>query len=86
MTRREIGASLGLTIETISRQFGVLRNAGLIETQGRSLVLLRDVAAIEAMAGHTLVSTSEMGAAIEFDMDQCAQPDSGVVPQRTKGV
>ncbi|WP_114520700.1 helix-turn-helix domain-containing protein [Altererythrobacter sp. ZODW24] len=53
MSRRDIGDSLGLTIETISRQFSELRLAGLIETTGRSRVLLCDPAALTERAGHT---------------------------------
>jgi CRP/FNR family transcriptional regulator, anaerobic regulatory protein len=52
MSRRDIGDSLGLTIETVSRQFSELREAGLIETQGRSLVRLLDVAALARAAGY----------------------------------
>ena len=36
MTRQEIADYLGLTIETVSRQFSELRDLGLIETEGRS--------------------------------------------------
>jgi CRP/FNR family transcriptional regulator len=53
MSRRDIGDSLGLTIETVSRQFTELREAGLIETRGRSLVQLRDLAALAQAAGQT---------------------------------
>ncbi len=52
MSRRDIGDSLGLTIETISRQFSELRLAGLIETTGRSRVTLCDPAALAERAGH----------------------------------
>lgn len=52
MSRRDIGDSLGLTIETISRQFSELRQSGLIETTGRSRVLLCDPAALAKRAGH----------------------------------
>jgi CRP-like cAMP-binding protein len=52
MSRREIGDSLGLTIETVSRQFSELRIAGLIETSGRSRVLLCDPAGLAKRTGH----------------------------------
>lgn len=52
MSRGDIADSLGLTIETVSRQFGDLRTAGLIETEGRSKVVLFDLAALNARAGH----------------------------------
>lgn len=51
MSRRDIGDSLGLTIETVSRQFTELREAGLIKTQGRSLVQLLDMPALAQAAG-----------------------------------
>lgn len=53
MSRRDIGDALGLTIETVSRQFTELREAGLIETRGRSLVQLLDVGALAHAAGQT---------------------------------
>ncbi|MEM8754405.1 MAG: helix-turn-helix domain-containing protein [Pseudomonadota bacterium] len=34
MTRQEIGDYLGLSLETVSRSFGALRRAGLIEMNG----------------------------------------------------
>lgn len=43
MSRRDIGDSLGLTIETVSRQFAELKAEGLIETQGRSGIHLKDL-------------------------------------------
>lgn len=52
MSRRDIADSLGLTIETVSRQLTHLRARGLIETSGRSGVLLRDERALEGCAGY----------------------------------
>ncbi|WFL76203.1 helix-turn-helix domain-containing protein [Altererythrobacter arenosus] len=52
MSRRDIGDSLGLTIETISRQFSELKQAGLIVTEGRSGVTVQDPAKLLTMAGH----------------------------------
>ncbi len=51
MSRRDIGDSLGLTIETVSRQLTELRDAGLVATEGRSKVCLCDVAALARIAG-----------------------------------
>ncbi|MBU7579650.1 MAG: helix-turn-helix domain-containing protein [Porphyrobacter sp.] len=51
MSRRDIGDSLGLTIETVSRQLTELRDAGLVATEGRSRVALRDVGALARIAG-----------------------------------
>lgn len=52
MSRRDIGDSLGLTIETVSRQFTELREAGLVETEGRSCVRLTDISKLVAEAGN----------------------------------
>lgn len=52
MSRRDIADSLGLTIETISRQLGDLREEGLVETSGRSTVRLLDLATLARSAGH----------------------------------
>lgn len=52
MSRRDIADSLGLTIETVSRQLSELREAGLIETSGRSRIWLRDLARLNLCAGH----------------------------------
>ena len=51
MSRGDIADSLGLTIETISRQFSELRCAGLIETDGRFHVTLLDPAALAQRSG-----------------------------------
>jgi CRP/FNR family transcriptional regulator len=51
MSRRDIGDSLGLTIETVSRQLTELRDAGLVATEGRSKILLADIAALARLAG-----------------------------------
>lgn len=52
MSRKDIADALGLTIETVSRQLGRLRELGLIETSGRSGVRLLEPAALEARAAH----------------------------------
>lgn len=52
MSRRDIADSLGLTIETVSRQLTLLRESKLIETLGRSGVLLLDPARLEDCAGY----------------------------------
>ena len=51
MSRRDIAESLGLTIETVSRQFTLLREDGLVATTGRSGVTLCDPARLAARAG-----------------------------------
>ncbi|MCZ8369836.1 MAG: Crp/Fnr family transcriptional regulator [Porphyrobacter sp.] len=58
MSRRDIGDSLGLTIETVSRQFTELREAGLVTTEGRSWVAIADVAALARIAGRCGDATS----------------------------
>jgi CRP/FNR family transcriptional regulator, anaerobic regulatory protein len=59
MSRRDIGDSLGLTIETVSRQFTELREAGLVSTEGRSWVAIADVAALARIAGRCGDATNE---------------------------
>ena len=54
MSRRDISESLGLTIETVSRQLTVLRAAGIIETTGRSTVVLHDPQQLRQHAGYLL--------------------------------
>ncbi|MDJ0643500.1 MAG: Crp/Fnr family transcriptional regulator [Erythrobacter sp.] len=54
MSRRDIGDSLGLKIETVSRQFTELREAGLVETEGRSIVRLTNINKLAEEAGTAL--------------------------------
>jgi CRP/FNR family transcriptional regulator len=58
MSRRDIGDSLGLTIETVSRQLTELREAGLLATEGRSKVALSDVKALAKLAGRPVSPSS----------------------------
>lgn len=51
MSRRDISESLGLTIETVSRQLSKLKEEGVIETMGRSGILLQDCHELERRAG-----------------------------------
>lgn len=51
LTRDAIGDYLGLTIETISRQFTALRKEGVIELQGARHVVVPDFEALKAVAG-----------------------------------
>ena len=52
MSRRDIAESLGLTIETVSRQFTLLRDARAICTSGRAEVTLLDLAKLQERAGY----------------------------------
>lgn len=52
MSRRDIGDSMGLTIETVSRQITDFRTQGLIETYGRSTIRLRNLDELENRAGN----------------------------------
>ncbi|OYX47777.1 MAG: hypothetical protein B7Y87_00575 [Sphingomonadales bacterium 32-64-22] len=51
MTRKEIADCLGLTVETVSRQFSKLRDLGLIATPSRTQVRLSDPVRLAAQAG-----------------------------------
>lgn len=50
LSRTEIGEYLGLTIETVSRQFRQLKLQGIIETQGKRTVVVRDMARLQQFA------------------------------------
>lgn len=50
-SRQQIADVLGLTIETVSRQFTRLRNAGIIDLPSRREVVIRDPDALSAEAG-----------------------------------
>tara|TARA_B100000678_G_scaffold118353_1_gene99316 strand:- start:1021 stop:1722 length:702 start_codon:yes stop_codon:yes gene_type:complete len=56
MSRNDIADSLGMTIETVSRQFSEMRNLGLIETRGRSIVAIRDWEGLAHTAGQMPVA------------------------------
>ena len=58
MSRRDIADSLGLTIETVSRQLGELRAANIIETRGRSQIWLLEVQDLHARAGRSRPTNS----------------------------
>ncbi len=70
MSRRDIGDSLGLTIETVSRQLSIMREAALLETCGRSQVVLLDLAAMAQRAGHARPVQENSLQKAEFDLDQ----------------
>lgn len=51
MSRRDMADSLGITIETVSRQLTLLRERGMIETVGRSQIRILDLHALTQGAG-----------------------------------
>ena len=51
MTRDQIANYLGLTLETVSRQFSALRNDGIIDTADRRSVTVLDLEALQAATG-----------------------------------
>ena len=53
MTRGDIADSLGLTIETVSRQLTELRDSGIIQTRGRSEIDLLDLDRMRDLASRT---------------------------------
>lgn len=52
MSRRDIADSIGVTIETVSRQLTELRKRGIIETSGRSRIGILDMAKLTCGAGY----------------------------------
>jgi len=51
LTREAIAEFLGLTIETVSRQFTQLRRAGIIELVDRRAIIVRDLRRLRELAG-----------------------------------
>ncbi len=51
LTRAAMSDFLGLTLETVSRQFSKLKNEGLIRLEGKRLVTIVDTAALKEAAG-----------------------------------
>lgn len=51
MSRRDIADSLGLTIETVSRQFAELRESGRIATEGRSIIRVKQLDTLNRRGG-----------------------------------
>lgn len=51
--RQQIADILGLTIETVSRQLTVMKNAGVIEVPDRRRIIIADMAALDAMTGNS---------------------------------
>ncbi len=49
ISREEIAALLGLTIETVSRQFGALEKADIIRREGRRQLTILDLEALHAL-------------------------------------
>jgi len=51
LTREAIAEYLGLTIETVSRQFTALRKAGVVDVPDRRVVVIRDLEGLKDLAG-----------------------------------
>lgn len=52
LTREEIANYLGLTLETVSRQFGALKKQGVIRIEGRRQIAVLDASALIAASGN----------------------------------
>lgn len=85
MSRREIGDSIGLTIETVSRQLGALRDAGIVATQGRSRIALLDIAALRTSAGFDDTGRDISPQHTKFDLDQCGRASARLRENETGG-
>ena len=55
LTREQIAEFLGLTIETVSRQFTSLRKKGLIELPDKRSFIMRDMTGMSDLAGEELL-------------------------------
>jgi CRP/FNR family transcriptional regulator len=51
LTREAMADYMGLTLETVSRQFSGLRKDGLIEMDGKRSIIIPNVSALQAEAG-----------------------------------
>lgn len=51
LSRKEIASYLGLTLETVSREFSKLKKAGIIEVSGVHTISIPDVDRLQAMTG-----------------------------------
>lgn len=51
LTREVMATYLGLTIETVSRQLTALRKDGIIEVQGKKIVIIKDLIALMMESG-----------------------------------
>lgn len=86
MSRREIGDSIGLTIETVSRQLGALRDYGIISTEGRSRIALLDVDALREKAGFSQQRPTITHEIAKFDLDQCSRSARALGEGKTGGI
>jgi CRP/FNR family transcriptional regulator len=51
LTREVMATYLGLTIETVSRQVTALRKSGLIETEGKKVIVIKDLIGLMSESG-----------------------------------